>query len=102
MEEAHKHNIIHRDLKPSNILLTEDDIPKITDFGLAKDLDSAGQTQSGAVLGTPSYMAPEQAAGKVREHGPAADIYALGASCTSCWWVGRRSRPARLWKRSCR
>jgi tetratricopeptide (TPR) repeat protein len=55
-------------------------VPKITDFGLAKLLDNpAGQTQTGAILGTPSYMAPEQAAGKVREVGPAADVYALGA-----------------------
>jgi len=54
-------------------------IPKITDFGLAKKLDEAGQTASGAVMGTPSYMAPEQAAGRVTEVGPAADVYALGA-----------------------
>src|SRR5262249_45409909 len=55
-------------------------IPKVTDFGLAKQLDGdQGATQSGAVVGTPSYMAPEQAAGKVKEVGPAADVYALGA-----------------------
>src|SRR5262249_39061541 len=55
-------------------------VPKITDFGLAKLVqEEAGQTRSGAILGTPSYMAPEQAAGKTREIGPAADIYALGA-----------------------
>ena len=53
---------------------------KITDFGLAKQLDDrSGQTQSGSILGTPSYMAPEQAAGRVRDLGPAVDIYALGA-----------------------
>ncbi len=77
---AHRHGIVHRDLKPANILLTSDGIPKITDFGLAKQLNSHDcQTQSGAVLGTPSYMAPEQAQGKAREVGPAADVYALGA-----------------------
>src|SRR5208282_5210907 len=50
-----------------------------TDFGLAKKLDDAGQTQSGAIMGTPSYMAPEQAGGKSKEIGPACDVYALGA-----------------------
>ena len=79
MQAAHDRHIIHRDLKPANVLLTETGVPKITDFGLAKKLDDEGQTQSGAVVGTPSYMAPEQAAGKTRELGPAADVYALGA-----------------------
>jgi YD repeat-containing protein len=59
-------------------------IPKITDFGLAKRLDQPGQTQSGAVMGTPSYMAPEQAAGKSKDIGPAADVYALGAILYEC------------------
>jgi serine/threonine protein kinase len=76
---AHRHNILHRDLKPSNIMIDGDDEPKVTDFGLAKRLGDSGQTRTGAVLGTPSYMAPEQAAGKVKEIGPACDVYGLGA-----------------------
>jgi hypothetical protein len=82
---AHQRGIVHRDLKPGNVLLAEvrgqapgASQPKITDFGLAKRLDEAGQTQTGAVLGTPSYMAPEQALGRSQEIGPATDIYALG------------------------
>jgi tRNA A-37 threonylcarbamoyl transferase component Bud32 len=79
MEAAHQEEIIHRDLKPANVLLARDGTPKITDFGLAKKLDAAGQTQTGAVMGTPSYMAPEQASGKAKQLGPPADIHALGA-----------------------
>jgi serine/threonine-protein kinase len=80
MHHAHEHNVIHRDLKPANILLAEDGTPKITDFGLAKKLDDSGLTQPGqATMGTPSYMAPEQAGGKLNAIGPGVDIYALGA-----------------------
>ena len=80
MHVAHQRNIIHRDLKPANVLLSAAGAPKITDFGLAKQLDSQlAHTMSGAILGTPSYMAPEQAAGKGAQIGPATDVYALGA-----------------------
>jgi serine/threonine-protein kinase len=78
--EAHRLGIIHRDLKPGNVLLTADGTPKITDFGLAKALGAdSGLTRSESVLGSPSYMAPEQAEGKARTVGYAADVYALGA-----------------------
>jgi eukaryotic-like serine/threonine-protein kinase len=84
MHFAHERGIIHRDLKPSNVLLTKEGMPKISDFGLAKrthrdpDSAAAAMTQTGEVLGTPSYMAPEQAGGLIRQIGPATDIYALG------------------------
>jgi WD40 repeat protein len=84
MQAAHQKGIVHRDLKPANVLLAEDGTPKVTDFGLAKRLDEAGQTATGAVMGTPSYMAPEQAGGKSKEIGPAADVYALGAILYEC------------------
>ena len=108
---AHAAGIVHRDLKPANILLagtreegqgTKEEgqgrrgaqtspvplpsflVPKITDFGLAKMLDAETHTRTGAVMGTPCYMAPEQAEGRVKDIGPAADIYALGAILYEC------------------
>jgi serine/threonine protein kinase len=95
VHHAHEHGIIHRDLKPANILLVrrEDPAaiplgsdneqerfePKVTDFGLAKHLDNAiSPTQSGDIVGTPSYMAPEQTSGRMKEVRPTVDVYALG------------------------
>ena len=77
---AHQAGVVHRDLKPSNVLMTSDGVPKVSDFGLAKLLDSdSGRTLSGQVMGTPRYMAPEQAEGRAKQVGPSADVYALGA-----------------------
>jgi WD40 repeat protein len=101
MQAAHDKGVVHRDLKPANVLLAAPasgaealegtrtrfslGTPKVTDFGLAKKLDdAAGPTATGSILGTPSYMAPEQAGGHGREVGPAADIYALGALLYEC------------------
>ncbi len=109
MECAHRANVIHRDLKPANVLLASPvasapggprgadatplanargadatSLPKISDFGLAKKLDDVRQTASGAIMGTPSYMAPEQAGGKSEDIGPATDVYALGAILYEC------------------
>ena len=80
VEIAHQAGIVHRDLKPSNVLLTGDRVAQLSDFGLAKLLDAdSGSTLSGQVLGTPSYMAPEQTDERSKQVGPAADVYGLGA-----------------------
>lgn len=82
MHYAHQHGVLHRDLKPANILLTTTGTPKIADFGLAKRIEDAtddGSTRTGTVLGTPSYMSPEQARGDIKQVGPLSDQYSLGA-----------------------
>ena len=89
VEYAHKRGIVHRDLKPGNVLVTVEGEPKITDFGLAKRLDGDSElTATGQVLGTPSYMPPEQAAGKLAQVNERSDVYALGA-ILYCMLVGR-------------
>src|SRR5262249_21674179 len=91
VQAAHDRGIVHRDLKPQNVLLTGDEgtpleacEPKIRDFGPAKRLHDAGQTQTRAVLGPPAYMAPEQPDRRLREVGPASDVYGLGAILYEC------------------
>lgn len=77
---SHQKSIIHRDLKPENVLLSREGQPMVTDFGLAKSIESSDNlTQSGQILGTPGYMAPEQATGRTDLQGPGTDIYSLGA-----------------------
>jgi WD40 repeat protein/predicted Ser/Thr protein kinase len=79
-QSAHERGVVHRDLTPNNVLIAADGQPKIVDFGLSKLITGgAGATLTGDVLGTASYMAPEQAGGRSKEVGPAADVYALGA-----------------------
>jgi eukaryotic-like serine/threonine-protein kinase len=89
IEYAHRRGVIHRDLKPANILLDQFGNPRVTDFGLAKKLEGdSGLTGSGQIMGTPSYMPPEQAGGNRGAVGPAADVYALGATLY-CGVTGR-------------
>lgn len=84
VQAVHDHGIVHRDIKPSNVLFDEVGEPKVTDFGLAKRDAGCDLTATNAVMGTPAYMAPEQAAGRTKFVGPAADVYALGVVLYEC------------------
>jgi serine/threonine-protein kinase len=90
VEYAHRRGILHRDLKPANVLLTADGVPKITDFGLAKDLRDTAADLTGpeAFVGTPAYFAPEQAGGRTESIGPSADVFGLGG-ILYCLLTGR-------------
>jgi serine/threonine-protein kinase len=88
MQYAHDAGVIHRDLKPANVLMTKEGVPKITDFGLAKEFETDEQlSMAGSVVGTPAFMAPEQARGE-SDVGPLADVYGLGAMLY-CMITGR-------------
>ena len=101
--EAHRLGIVHRDLKPGNVLLAADGTPKITDFGLAKSLAAdSGLTRTDSIMGSPGYMAPEQAEGKTKQVGPLADVYALGAILYELLTGGPPFRVRPRWRSSIR
>src|SRR5262249_27236316 len=79
LAHAHENGVVHRDVKPENVIVDREGRPHLMDFGLARDVSADRLTLPGAILGTPSYMAPEQAAGEATLQGPPTDVYALGA-----------------------
>ena len=95
LDHAHRQGVVHRDIKPANVLVDGDDAPRVIDFGLARLLESTDddRTRPGQVLGTPAYMAPEQAEGRSAAIGPRTDVYSLGALLAYAV-TGRRPRPA--------
>ncbi len=100
VQAAHDQGIVHRDLKPGNVLFDEAGEPKVTDFGLAKRGGGSDLTATQAVMGTPAYMAPEQARGDTKFVGPGADVYALGVILYECL-TGTRRSPPRTRSRCC-
>jgi tetratricopeptide (TPR) repeat protein len=92
LDHAHRHGVVHRDVKPGNVLLRNDGLTKLVDLGIATAADQTRITRTGVVLGTASYMAPEQLEG--RTAGPRADVYALAAVCFEAL-AGERARPGR-------
>ncbi len=96
IEYAHQQGVLHRDLKPANILIDGNDQPQVTDFGLARSLEADSElTAASAVVGTPSYMPPEQADPKREELGPWSDVYGIGRHFTPCSPGGPRFEPSR-------
>ena len=92
LDHVHGQGVVHRDVKPGNVLLRDDGVVKLADLGIAVSIDQTRVTQSGVVLGSAAYMAPEQLEG--REIGPAADVYALAAVCFEAL-TGEKARPGR-------